>query len=60
MLMGFLVALAVFFTYSRGALVGVCAMGAVFWLRSRAKFATGFLIVALAVSVYAFAPEGMV
>jgi hypothetical protein len=29
MVMGFLVTLAVFFTYSRGALVGVCAMGAV-------------------------------
>src|SRR6266566_2784781 len=57
MLMGFLVTLAVFFTYSRGALVGVCAMGAVFWLRSRAKFATGLLIAALAVSIYSFAPD---
>jgi probable O-glycosylation ligase (exosortase A-associated) len=57
MLMGFLVALAVFFTYSRGALVGVCAMGAVFWLRSRAKFTTALLIAALAVSVYSVAPE---
>ena len=57
MLMGFLVTLAVFFTYSRGALVGVCAMGAVFWLRSRAKFTTALLIAALAVSIYSFAPE---
>ena len=57
MAMGFLVALAVFFTYSRGALVGVCAMGTMFWLRSRAKFATAFLIAALAISVYTFAPE---
>jgi len=57
MLMGFLVALAVFFTYSRGAMVGVCAMGTIFWLRSRAKFASAFLILALAVSVYSFAPE---
>src|SRR4029450_82568 len=44
MLMGFLVSLAVLLTYSRGALVGACAMGAIFWLRSRAKFVTGFLI----------------
>jgi probable O-glycosylation ligase (exosortase A-associated) len=57
MVMGFLVALAVFFTYSRGALVGVCAMGAVFWLRSRAKFATGLLIAVLAFSVYTLAPD---
>jgi putative inorganic carbon (hco3(-)) transporter len=57
MVMGFLVTLAVFLTYSRGALVGVSAMGAVFWLRSRAKFTTGLLIAALAVSVYSFAPE---
>jgi probable O-glycosylation ligase (exosortase A-associated) len=57
MLMGFLVTLAVFFTYSRGALVGVCAMGAVFWLRSRAKFTTALLIAALAVSIYSVAPE---
>ena len=57
LLMGFLVTLAVFFTYSRGALVGVCAMGAVFWLRSRAKFTTALLIAALAFSVYNVAPE---
>jgi putative inorganic carbon (hco3(-)) transporter len=57
MLMGFLVTLAVFFTYSRGALVGVCAMGAVFWLRSRAKFATALLIAVLAASIYSVAPE---
>jgi probable O-glycosylation ligase (exosortase A-associated) len=57
MFMGFLVTLAVFFTYSRGALVGVCAMGAVFWLRSRAKFTTALLIAALAVSIYSVAPD---
>ncbi len=57
LLMGFLVTLAVFFTYSRGALVGVCAMGAVFWLRSRAKFTTALLIAALAFAVYNVAPE---
>lgn len=57
MLMGFLVSVAVLLTYSRGALVGVCAMGAVFWFRSRAKFVTGFLILAIAASVYTFAPS---
>jgi len=36
--MGFLVSLAVIFTYSRGALLALCAMGALLWLRSRAKF----------------------
>jgi putative inorganic carbon (HCO3(-)) transporter len=57
LLMSFLVSMAVILTYSRGALIGVCAMGSVFWLRSRAKFVTGFLIVAIAASVYAFAPS---
>jgi putative inorganic carbon (HCO3(-)) transporter len=55
--MGFLVTVAVFLTYSRGALVGVCAMGAVFWLRSRAKFSAAILIAMLAVCVYSFAPS---
>lgn len=57
MLTGFLVALAVFLTYSRGALLGACAMGAVVWLRSRAKFTTGFLILAIGLTVYNFAPK---
>jgi len=57
MVMGFLVSLAIVFTYSRGALVGLCAMGAVFWLRSRAKLATGALIVVVALSVYSFVPQ---
>jgi probable O-glycosylation ligase (exosortase A-associated) len=57
MVLGFLVTLAVFLTYSRGALIGVCAMGTVFWLRSRAKLATGLLILALAFSLYSFAPS---
>jgi putative inorganic carbon (HCO3(-)) transporter len=57
MAMGFLVCLAVFLTYSRGALVGVCAMGTVFWLRSRAKFSAGILIAMLAGCVYLFAPS---
>ena len=57
MVFGFLVTVGVLMTYSRGALVGVCAMGTVFWLRSRAKFATGLLIAAVALSVYNFAPR---
>jgi len=57
MAMGFLVSLAIIFTYSRGALLGLSAMGAVFWLRSRAKFATGFLVIAVALAVYAIAPQ---
>ena len=57
MIFGFLVTVGVLLTYSRGALVGVCAMGTVFWLRSRAKFATAVLIAAIAVSVFTFAPR---
>ena len=57
MVFGFLVTVGVLMTYSRGALVGVCAMGTAFWLRSRAKFATGLLIAAVALSVYNFAPH---
>jgi probable O-glycosylation ligase (exosortase A-associated) len=49
--------LAIIFTYSRGAFVGLCAMTVVFWLRSRAKLATGALIVAVALSVYCFVPQ---
>jgi putative inorganic carbon (hco3(-)) transporter len=36
-IMSVLVITAVLFTYSRGALLGVCAMGATTWLRSRGK-----------------------
>jgi len=57
MVFGFLVTVGVLMTYSRGALLGVCAMGTALWLRSRAKFATGFLIAAVVVSVYNFAPR---
>jgi probable O-glycosylation ligase (exosortase A-associated) len=57
MVMGFLISLAVIFTFSRGALIGLCAMGAVFWLRSRAKIATGALILVVGLSVYSFAPQ---
>src|SRR5713101_5667520 len=57
MVMGFLVALAVVFTYSRGALVGACAMGVILWPSSPAKLPIGILIIVLGVSVYAFAPQ---
>jgi len=57
MVMGFLVSLAVIFTYSRGALLALCAMGALLWLRSRAKFATGVLILAVGLFVYSFVPQ---
>jgi putative inorganic carbon (HCO3(-)) transporter len=57
MVMGFLVGLAVILTYSRGALVGVSAMAAVLWLKSRAKIPAAFLILAVAVFVYSFAPQ---
>jgi putative inorganic carbon (hco3(-)) transporter len=54
--MAFLVIIADLCTYSRGALIGLCAMGAVTWLRSRAKLAMGVLIVAIGLTAYAFAP----
>jgi probable O-glycosylation ligase (exosortase A-associated) len=57
MAMGFLVTLAVIFTYSRGGLLGLCAAGTVFWLRSRAKLAAGFLILAVGLGVFTFVPK---
>jgi probable O-glycosylation ligase (exosortase A-associated) len=54
--MGLLVTLAVIFTYSRGALLGACAMGAMLWLRSPAKLSLGFLIIIAGLIVYNFAP----
>lgn len=57
MIMGFLVSLAIIFTYSRGAFLGLSAMGAVFWLRSRAKLATGLLVFAVVLAVYSFVPH---
>ncbi|MGH7030470.1 MAG: putative O-glycosylation ligase, exosortase A system-associated [Stellaceae bacterium] len=44
------------FTYSRGALVALCAMGAVLWWRSRRKVATAMLIALAAFGVWSFAP----
>jgi len=57
MVMGLLIVVAVIFTYSRGALVGLCAMGSVFWLRSRAKIVTGVLILVLAFTIHGAAPK---
>ena len=57
MIMGFLVGLAVILTYSRGALLGVSAMAAILWLKSRAKIPAAVLILAVAVFAYSFAPE---
>jgi putative inorganic carbon (hco3(-)) transporter len=56
-IMGLLIVVAVIFTYSRGALVGLCAMGSVFWLRSRTKVVTGVLILILAFTIYSAAPR---
>ncbi|HEY3912274.1 MAG TPA: putative O-glycosylation ligase, exosortase A system-associated [Stellaceae bacterium] len=44
------------FTYSRGALVALCAMGSVLWWRSRRKVATAMLIALAAFGVWSFAP----
>jgi putative inorganic carbon (hco3(-)) transporter len=55
--MGLLVALAVILTYSRGALLGLCAMGTVFWLKSRAKLITGLLIVVVTLGTLTLVPK---
>jgi probable O-glycosylation ligase (exosortase A-associated) len=57
MVMGFLIAFATIFTYSRGALVGVFAVAAVLWLRSPAKIPMGLAIVVCGAAIYAFAPQ---
>jgi probable O-glycosylation ligase (exosortase A-associated) len=57
MVMGGLIAFATIFTYSRGALVGVCAMAVVLWLRSPAKISVGLAILVCGAAVYAFAPQ---
>ncbi|HMN75647.1 MAG TPA: putative O-glycosylation ligase, exosortase A system-associated [Burkholderiaceae bacterium] len=52
-----LTALAAVGSQSRGALVGMAAMGTMFWLKSRNKFATAFLIIVAAVVVTQVMPE---
>jgi probable O-glycosylation ligase (exosortase A-associated) len=44
------------FTYSRGALVAMCAVGVMLWWRSRQKIAMGVLIAIAAFGVWSFAP----
>jgi putative inorganic carbon (hco3(-)) transporter len=44
------------FTYSRGALVAMCAMGSMYWWQSRRKLATALLIILAAIGVWSFAP----
>ncbi|HEY1261036.1 MAG TPA: putative O-glycosylation ligase, exosortase A system-associated [Stellaceae bacterium] len=57
-MMGFigLTALGDFFTYSRGALVAVIAMGAVLWFRTRKKITMTIWIALTAAGVWNFAP----
>jgi probable O-glycosylation ligase (exosortase A-associated) len=57
MVMGFLASVAVIFTYSRGALLGLSAMGIVMWLRSRSKVASGLVILLVVLFVFAFVPQ---
>jgi probable O-glycosylation ligase (exosortase A-associated) len=44
------------FTYSRGALLGISAMLAMAWLRSRHKLLSAMAVVTLAAGVFVFAP----
>ena len=57
MVMGFLIALATVFTYSRGALLGVCAMAVVLSLRSRAKLSMGLAIMVFGAAIFTFMPQ---
>jgi putative inorganic carbon (HCO3(-)) transporter len=51
-----LVVLGALFTYSRGALLALAAMGGVLWLRTRHKIATGAVIAIAIVGMLYFAP----
>jgi putative inorganic carbon (hco3(-)) transporter len=44
------------FTYSRGALVALCAMGSMLWWRSRRKLSMAVLIAVATLGVWNFAP----
>ncbi|HUG79358.1 MAG TPA: putative O-glycosylation ligase, exosortase A system-associated [Burkholderiales bacterium] len=52
-----LTALAAIGSHSRGALVGMLAVGGVFWLKSRGKLFSGALVVIAAMTVLAIMPE---
>lgn len=45
------------FTYSRGAMIALCAMGVILWWRSRQKIVMGALIAVAAFAVWNFAPS---
>jgi len=53
----FLTALAAIGTQSRGALLGMSAMGVMFWWKSRQKFFTALLIAGSAAFIYNFMPQ---
>lgn len=52
-----LCAASVLGSQSRGALLAICAMGAVFWYRSNRKAMVGVLIVIVAAALLAFMPD---
>ena len=52
-----LTAIAAVGSQSRGALLGIVAMGAFFWLKSRTKILTGVLAVVSVVSIMAIMPQ---
>jgi probable O-glycosylation ligase (exosortase A-associated) len=53
----FLTALAIVGSQSRGALVGVVAMGGLLWLKSRQKIGVGILIAVIAITIMVLMPE---
>ena len=57
MAMTVLVTLAIVFTYSRAGLLGLSAVGMVFWLRSRAKMPAALVLLVIGSCIYAFAPQ---
>lgn len=52
-----LTAISAIGSQSRGALVGIVLMGAVFWIKSRHKFASAFLIAIAAVAIVSIMPD---
>lgn len=53
----FLTALAIVGSQSRGALLGIVAMGGLLWLRSRQKLGVGILIAVAVITIMIFMPE---
>ncbi|MEO6747908.1 MAG: putative O-glycosylation ligase, exosortase A system-associated [Caldimonas sp.] len=52
-----LLAAAVFGSQSRGALLGLCAMGLLFWWRGRSRLVGGIFLAIAAISLVAFMPD---